>query len=112
MKSQEQDHDRLQDELSNVRAELDDARTKLLGLDEEINELTNILKHKAEVVNSSKLEIQKITHELEKSKGITKNLKARLDEIISEHEWVIDGLIVDNIIQQYQISTLMKVKNS
>lgn len=101
LKSQEQDHDRLQDELSNVRAELDDAKTKLLGLDEEINELTNILKHKAEVVNSSKLEIQKITHELEKSKGITKNLKARLDEIISEHEWVIDGLIVDNIIQQY-----------
>ncbi|RCK54423.1 Structural maintenance of chromosomes protein 2 [Candida viswanathii] len=99
--SQLQDNEKLQEELSSMRAELEDARAKLLGLDEEINELTQILKHKTEVMNSSKLEIQKITHELEKAKGITKNLKTRLDDIISDHEWVIDGLIVDNIIQQY-----------
>lgn len=89
------------EQLTLVKSELDDARANLLGLDEEITELTNIVKLKIEKMTMTKLDIQKLTHELEKSQNVTKNLKTRLDEIISEHEWVMDNQMVNNIMDQY-----------
>ena len=60
----------------------------------------------------TKLDIQKLTHELEKSQNVTKNLKTRLDEIISEHEWVMDNQMVNNIMDQYLTLILKKLENN
>ena len=51
--------------------------------------------------DNDKIRYTKLTHELEKSQNVTKNLKTRLDEIISEHEWVMDNQMVNNIMDQY-----------
>lgn len=101
IKQQDQTKIELMEQLTMIKSELDDARANLLGLDEEIIELTNIVKLKTETMSTTKLDIQKLTHELEKSQNITKNLKIRLDEIISEHEWVMDNQMVTNIMDQY-----------
>lgn len=101
IKQQDQTKEQLIEQLTLVKSELDDARANLLGLDEEITELTNIVKLKIEKMTMTKLDIQKLTHELEKSQNVTKNLKTRLDEIISEHEWVMDNQMVNNIMDQY-----------
>ena len=46
------------EQLTLVKSELDDARANLLGLDEEITELTNIVKLKIEKMTMTKLDIQ------------------------------------------------------
>ncbi|EGW32796.1 uncharacterized protein SPAPADRAFT_54808 [Spathaspora passalidarum NRRL Y-27907] len=99
--SQQEDYEKLADRLALIKVELEEVRAGLLGLDDEINELTKLLKTKNDSVNHSKLEMQKLTHELEKSKNLTTALKSRLDEIINEHEWVMDSHVLENLIQQY-----------
>lgn len=91
----------LMEKLNVVKVELEEEVANILGLDEEINELIKILKIKNDAQNDSKLEVQKLAHELEKSSSITNNLKANLDQIISDHDWVTDTNVLDNLIQQY-----------
>lgn len=95
------DESDINDRLKLVKVELEEERSKILGLDDEINELNRIIKLKQEIVSKNKLEIQKLTHELEKSNNITKNLKSNLDNLIQENDWVTDANIVNNIIEQY-----------
>ncbi|KAG7662300.1 SMC2 [[Candida] subhashii] len=95
-----QEHEKASQKLEIVKAELDELRANLLGLEEEMNEVKNLLKEKHESINEYKLTIQKLTHELEKSGSIGKSLKTRLDEIINENEWVMDSNVVENIIEQ------------
>lgn len=91
----------LNGELLRARAELEDERAKLLGFNEEINELTNLLAAKSEEQNQALLSIQKLNHDLEKANGITKSLKTKLDELIKENEWLTDENITNNILGQY-----------
>lgn len=91
----------LANRLQVVKTELDDERSNLLSLDDEINELIQIIQVKNTVINESKLAIQKLSHELEKSESITNSLKKNLDQIIHDHDWVTDSNILDNLIQKY-----------
>lgn len=84
-----------------IRIQLEEEKANLLGLNEEMNELTSILQAKNETLNSSKLSIQKLNHELEKSGSITKNLKDQLDGLIENYDWVTDTTVVNSIIQEY-----------
>ena len=58
IKQQDQTKEQLIEQLTLVKSELDDARANLLGLDEEITELTNIVKLKIEKMTMTKLDIQ------------------------------------------------------
>lgn len=91
----------INDRLRITRLELDEEKANLLGLDEELNELTKVIKIKLELMSNKKLEIQKLNHEIEKSKNITKNLKQNLDSLIKDNDWVVDSNILNNLIQQY-----------
>lgn len=92
---------RINEQLQVTKSELEEEKANLLGLDEEINELNKIIKAKLELMANDKLEIQKLTHEIEKSANITKNLKVNLDNLIKENDWVTDSNILNNLIQQY-----------
>jgi structural maintenance of chromosome 2 len=92
----------IEERLKLVKVELEEEKANLLGLDEEINELNHIIKLKGELLNNRKLEVQKLTHELEKSSSITKNLQANLNAIIEENDWVTDTNVLNSIVQQYQ----------
>lgn len=87
--------------LQKIRAELEDEKSKLLGFNEEIEELSKLSTSKSEEMNQAKLEIQKLNHDLEKANGITKTLRVKLDELLKEHEWLGDENVVNDIIQQY-----------
>lgn len=84
------------------RAKLEDERTKLLGFNDEINELNNTLSAKNEELSQAKLSIQKLNHDLENALGITTKLREELDKLLSENEWLIDESVVNNILEQHQ----------
>ncbi|GEQ69197.1 hypothetical protein JCM33374_g2868 [Metschnikowia sp. JCM 33374] len=87
--------------LDEVRAELEDERAKMLGFNDEINELTNLIANKNEEMNQARLAIQKLSHDLEKANGATSSLRHQLDELIRENEWLTEESVVNSIIQQY-----------
>lgn len=95
------DVEKIEASLQECRAKLEDEKANLLGISEEINELTSIIHQKTQLLNDSKLAIQKLNHELEKSSSILQNLKNRLDKLIQEQEWVLDANVLDSIIKQY-----------
>lgn len=101
IKSTESNIGELNGNLLTIRAELEDERAKLLGFNDEINELTELLSTKTEEQNQAKLSIQKLNHDLEKANGITKSLRTKLDELINETEWLTDENVVNSILQQY-----------
>lgn len=88
-------------ELEVLHAELNEERTKMIGFDEEINELTDILASKNEQLSQARLSIQKLNHDLEKANNNTSTLKTRLDELIKANEWLTDENVTNGIIQQY-----------
>ncbi|CAI5759037.1 unnamed protein product [Candida verbasci] len=88
-------------ELQLVKAELDDVKAHLLGIDEEITELTNLIKQKSTSLNELNLEVQKLNHELEKSTSIMTTLQDKLNEIINQHEWILDDNVLQNLLQQH-----------
>lgn len=91
----------LNDEIQSVRVLLDDERAKLVGYSDEIDELSKLLGQKNEQVGAAKLSIQKLTHDLEKSKGSSKMLKTKLDTLVKESEWVTDTNETNAILLQY-----------
>ena len=88
-------------DLEAIKTELDDEKTKVLGLSEEMNELTGVLQSKNDILNETKLSMQKLKHEIEKSSSTTDHLKQKLDLIIKEQEWVVDDNVLNSIFQKY-----------
>lgn len=99
--SNERDISVLSDEHAVNRLELDEEKAHLLGLNEELSELTTAIKSKTELASGKKLEIQKLQHEVNKLTGVITSLKRRLDELICEHEWLADTSAVQNAIEQW-----------
>ncbi|KAM9914459.1 hypothetical protein OXX69_000621 [Metschnikowia pulcherrima] len=93
--------DEMNARLNETRAKLEDERAKMLGFNEEIQELTNLVAAKNEESSQAKLSIQKLNHDLEKANGATSTLRAQLDELIRENEWLTDESVVNGIVQQY-----------
>lgn len=91
----------LDEEIQSVRVLLDDEKAKLMGFNDEITELTDLIASKTDELGASKLSIQKLTHDLEKANGASASLKTQLDELIKENEWVTDENETNAIMQQY-----------
>lgn len=91
----------LDEEIQSVRVLLDDEKAKLMGFNDEINELTNFIASKNEELGAAKLSIQKLKHDLEKANGASTSLRTKLDELIKENEWVTDENETNSIMQQY-----------
>ncbi|CCD25982.2 condensin subunit SMC2 NDAI_0G02070 [Naumovozyma dairenensis CBS 421] len=86
--------------LVDIRGELDEERNRLLGLDEELKELENLIKLKIEAKNGYELEYQKLAHDLSKSKANTDSIQKKIEELIKEHDWLQDKDLVEGIIGQ------------
>lgn len=91
----------LGEEIQSVRVLLDEEKAKLMGFNDEITELTDLIASKTEELGAAKLSIQKLTHDLEKANGASSSLKTQLDELIKENEWVTDENETNAIMQQY-----------
>lgn len=94
-------HKTLSEELASVRILLEDEKAKLVGFNDEIHELNAHITSKNEELGATKLEMQKLTHDLEKSNAVSKTLKQQLDELICDNEWVTDTNETKAIMQQY-----------
>lgn len=89
------------EKLLEIRSELDDKRSNLLGLNEEFRELSSVLETKTELSNSSKLHVQKLKHDLDKMRSVWSGVKEKLNKVIEQFEWVLDGNVVNGILQKY-----------
>ncbi|CCE78622.1 Piso0_000647 [Millerozyma farinosa CBS 7064] len=101
LKSINEKLDTLSEKLEYTKAEVEEEKNNLLGLDDEMSELTSFISAKNEALENAKLSAQKLRHDLGKIKAITQSLRNNVDELIKENEWVTDRSITESILQQY-----------
>ena len=73
-----------------AQARLDDERAKLTGFDEELKSLEDASRSKASRITEESLEMQKLTHQIEKSQKDQQNASQHLKEMEKEHDWILD----------------------
>lgn len=73
-----------------AQARLDDERSKLTGFDEELKALEDASRSKASRVTEEGLEMQKLTHQVEKSQKEQVAAIQSLTHMESEHDWIVD----------------------
>lgn len=86
--------------LLRVRAQLEEEKAVLLGLDEEINELQRVLKDKQVQHSEALLEKQQLGHELEKIEVRARTSHGRLEEILKQHMWINEDGAVEAVLSQ------------
>ena len=73
-----------------AQARLDDERAKLTGFDEELRALDAALKSKASRITEEGLEMQKLSHQVEKNNKEQQSAAQSLKQMEGEHEWIAD----------------------
>ncbi|KAL8639623.1 MAG: hypothetical protein Q9228_003357, partial [Teloschistes exilis] len=73
-----------------AQARLDDERGKLTGYDEELKSLEETTRSKSSRITEESLEMQKLTHSLEKSQKEQSAAATSLKQLESEHDWIAD----------------------
>ncbi|KAL8751495.1 MAG: hypothetical protein Q9184_006052 [Pyrenodesmia sp. 2 TL-2023] len=73
-----------------AQARLDDERAKLTGFDEELRALEDASRSKASRITEESLEMQKLTHQVEKSQKEQQAALQSLKHMESEHDWIAD----------------------
>ena len=73
-----------------AQARLDDERAKLTGFDEELKSLEDASRSKSSRITEESLEMQKLTHQVEKSQKDQQTAGQLLKEMEKEHEWISD----------------------
>ncbi|KAI4265875.1 MAG: hypothetical protein L6R38_009118 [Xanthoria sp. 2 TBL-2021] len=73
-----------------AQASLDDERSKLTGFDEELKALENVSRSKASRITEEGLEMQKLTHQVEKSQKEQQAASQSLKQMENEHDWIVD----------------------
>lgn len=93
-----------------VKAQVEEEKSSLAGLDEELNELTKIIASKLKRAENLKVKIKTIDFELEKSRNATTDLRKKLDQIMSDHEWVLDMRAVEHEVSEHKNLNLEEAK--
>ncbi|KAL9127241.1 MAG: hypothetical protein Q9217_003839 [Psora testacea] len=73
-----------------AQARLDDERAKLTGFDEELKALEDVSRSKASRITEEGLELQKLSHQIDKSLKDQQSATQLLREMEKEHEWIAD----------------------
>ncbi|KAL2059513.1 hypothetical protein ABVK25_000806 [Lepraria finkii] len=73
-----------------AQARLDDERAKLTGFDEELKALEDASRSKSSRITEEGLEMQKLTHQIEKFHKDQQSAGQILKEMEKEHEWIAD----------------------
>lgn len=73
-----------------AQARLDDERAKLTGFDEELKALEDASRTKSSRITEEGLEMQKLTHQVEKSHKEQQAAAQLLKQMESEHDWIRD----------------------
>ncbi|AGO14091.1 AaceriAGR236Wp [[Ashbya] aceris (nom. inval.)] len=87
-------------DLESVQLDLNEERNKLLRIDEEIEELTSLIKDKSKKMTESELEYQKLTAEVNKFKYNTEKIEEEIQVLQDENNWLSDAGLVANILNQ------------
>ncbi|KAL9608315.1 MAG: hypothetical protein Q9204_009245, partial [Flavoplaca sp. TL-2023a] len=73
-----------------AQARLDDERSKVTGFDEELKALENASRSKASRITEEGLEMQKLSHQVEKSHKEQQAASQSLKHMENEHDWIVD----------------------
>ncbi|KAL8699034.1 MAG: hypothetical protein Q9201_006238 [Fulgogasparrea decipioides] len=73
-----------------AQARLDDERSKLTGFDEELKALEDTSRSKASRITEESLEMQKLTHAVDKAQKEQQAAAQSLKHMESEHDWIAD----------------------
>jgi len=73
-----------------AQAHLTDERAKLTGFDDELRALESATSSKNKAITEDSLELQKLSHAIDKSVRDSQNAQALLREMEKEHDWIAD----------------------
>ena len=73
-----------------AQARLDDERSKLTGFDEELKALEDTSRSKTSRITEEGLEMQKLSHAVDKSQKEQQTASQSLKHMENEHEWIAD----------------------
>ncbi|KAK0511563.1 hypothetical protein JMJ35_006136 [Cladonia borealis] len=97
LKAQEAEIEGLQEQQTQAKdaqdiaqARLDDERAKLTGFDEELKALENASRSKSSRITEEGLEMQKLSHQIDKFQKEQQNAMQMLKEMEKEHEWIAE----------------------
>ncbi|CDK27967.1 unnamed protein product [Kuraishia capsulata CBS 1993] len=90
----------LQAQLSTVSDRLQAERAKMASIDEEVHDIKSVLDRKTKESNAKKLELQKLTNDLEKYVSVRDSLKKQLQTLIEDNEWVADENEVASVLKE------------
>ena len=79
-----------QDAQDIAQARLDDERAKLTGFDEEMRSLEEFSRSKSSRITEEGLEMQKLTHQVEKFQKDQQTANQTLKDLEKAHEWISD----------------------
>ncbi|KAH3675675.1 hypothetical protein WICMUC_002592 [Wickerhamomyces mucosus] len=85
-----------------ISSKVEDEKSNQLGIDEEINELNKLVKQKNKSINDTKLNQQKLNHELEKLQSSKRSTENKLNELVEENNWLQDDAMLNSVVEQYQ----------
>lgn len=88
MKSLQKEQSHTKDAQDLAQAHLDDERAKLTGFDEELRALESTSHSKSTRITEDGLELQKLTHTIEKAQKDQQSSTALLKEMEAEHDWI------------------------
>lgn len=78
----------LKDQEKIAVASLEEEKSKLIGLDEELGALEKALTTKTKFSAENKLQVQKVRHEVEKLEGEVKSFSQAISKLEREYEWI------------------------
>ncbi|KAH8804996.1 hypothetical protein F5884DRAFT_822869 [Xylogone sp. PMI_703] len=80
----------VQDSLDLAQAHLNDERAKLTGFDDELQALEDASRSKASRITEEGLEMQKLTHQLEKFNKEEQSAAQTVSSMEKEYDWILD----------------------
>ena len=90
IKALQQEQAQVKETQDMAQARLDDERAKLTGFDEEVKSLEDASRSKSKRITEESLEIQKLSHQIEKSHKDQQTATHLLREMEKEHPWIFD----------------------
>lgn len=84
----EQQYKKLKDQEKIAVSSLEEEKSKLIGLDEELGSLEKALTTKTKFSAENKLQAQKVRHEVEKLVGEVKSFSQVISKLESDYEWI------------------------
>ncbi|KAG7694182.1 hypothetical protein KL951_004060 [Ogataea haglerorum] len=97
----EEEHVHLIAEVAEIRNLITQEKSTMVGINDELQDMTQTLNQKREEYNDVDLNLRKQRDTLTSHENLYSSLKEKVNQIITEQEWVSDRKLLNQVLEQY-----------